>query len=1113
MTIHFDSTELEVIITDESYRYRRIMGEHHVVLYYNLPAHIEVPVGAYIEYQGRIYTLEQPVKIVKNSADHFEYTATFEAPAARLTKYKYRNTVDGRLKFPLTATPQEHLQLLIDNLNARESGWTIGSYPSYAEKLISYNHDNCHDALKKIAEAFETEWEIDGKEIRLGKVEHAKSNPLALSYGRNKGILPGSGRANYDESRPTERLWVQGGERNIDPSTYGGTELKLPTSQTLQYDGEFFFGEPGFNSSTARSYISSADGLNIIRSDKPLVFNTEDSLDLSNIYPSRIGTVSSVVAVNAANNLYDFTDSSIPSSLDYTACLIKGQNMTVYFESGMLAGRTFDVSYVHASRTFKIVPTTLDGIAMPNSTFKPATGDKYAIFGIMLPSAYIGDNTSKTGASWDMFRQAVKYLYDNEEAKFTVTGEVDSIWSKKNWLDVGGRLDLGYHVLFSDPDYMPAGANVRIVGVKDYINNPYKPKIELSNKVQTGGVSSTLKKLEENEVVIETTSKANVEFTKRRYRDAIETMEIMEMAMAKYFTAAINPAAVHTMSLLVGHESLQFRFVDDKTTPTEVVHTVSFNQSTKVLSAPGGIVQHLTIGIENISSTHAPSEYKFWTLPEFTTPPLIDADKSYLLYAKVSKSAETGEFVLSETPIDIESVSGYYHLWVGILNTEYLGERSYVDVYGFTEILPGRITAKRLVTEDGNSWIDFVANSVRIGNELVMIDWNNLNEGSLTIMGAIVQSPSGDEDIVGVFRGEYDPDTEYFRGDVVEYTNLDGRKGRYKYISLTSGSGNPPTDTDRWRVEVEDGLRGGAVVYRGVYDADETYYGNSTRIDVVKYGSMWYEARATAGEFTGVAPSGGGNAKWKYFGASFSSVATDLLLADKASIGNWWIEDGKIVSRLLAESGETYEMPQMSFDANIPEIRLTNGGTSVANVSEFSPKGFRSTGSGMNLYAFEDEDSPLQQKATVIGNARGAVVKNPVNEVLNFIAGHIGVAQNSGTAPAYGGYFENLFAQGLNISVETPTSSTTISKDSTCVFIMGSGSYTINLPLASFRGQTILIKNISGSTKTIAPLSGNKMYDDDTENPAYPIENKKAILAISLPISGVMSWIVTKFGD
>ena len=82
--------------------------------------------------------------------------------------------------------------------------------------------------------------------------------------------------------------------------------------------------------------------------------------------------------------------------------------------------------------------------------------------------------------------------------------------------------------------------------------------------------------------------------------------------------------------------------------------------------------------------------------------------KKYYLYAKVSKTAQTGVFTLSENAIKLEGVSGFYHLLVGVLNSEYNEERSFVTLYGFTEILPGRITTDRIVSTDGNTYFDLL---------------------------------------------------------------------------------------------------------------------------------------------------------------------------------------------------------------------------------------------------------------------------------------------------------------------------------------------------------------------------------------------------------------------
>ena len=705
---------LEIEVDDNSYRNRAVMGDHSLTLYYSLPEHVEIPVGSYCEFQGETFTLKRPENFKMKHKRLFEYTVLFDPPEANAKVWKFRNPVDGRLKFSLTAKPHEHLQMFVDNMNRRDKGWTVGECIDGVETLIAYDHDFCIDALTRMASTFKTEYEFTGKRVSLRKIEYNKSNPLPLSYGRGNGFKPGVGRSNTGDNPPTEILFVQGGTDNIDPSKYGSSELLLPKNQTLAYDGEHFEDEDGFIAKNARRYVVDEAGLSIRRDDKQLSSLAEDSLDCSEIYPKRVGTVSTGVAVDEKNNFYDIVDTSIPSSLNYEECLIAGETMTVVFQTGMLAGREFEVKYYHnavkgkAARRFEIVPADIDGQTMPNTTFAPKSGDKYAVFKCMLPTAYICDNATKTGASWDMFRAAVKHLFDNEDLKFTFTGELDGIWSKKDWVNIGGRIKLGGYIRFSDDQFQKDGVLVRITGIKDYINKPHSPVIELSNTTVSGSVSSTLNDLKSEEVIVDDLHRDAIQFTKRRFRDAKETISMLEEALLDNFTNSINPIAVQTMSMLVGDESLQFRFVNSKTSPVPVTHRIVYDNETKQLTAEAGIIQHMTLGINTVSASHKVSEYKFWDMTAYTSAVLDDGKKKYYLYAKVSKTAQTGVFILSENAIKLEGVSGFYHLLVGVLNSEYNEERSFVTLYGFTEILPGRITTDKIVSTDGNTYFDLL---------------------------------------------------------------------------------------------------------------------------------------------------------------------------------------------------------------------------------------------------------------------------------------------------------------------------------------------------------------------------------------------------------------------
>ena len=1336
MKIHFNNKEIDILVDTSSYRYTALQNVGTLYLYFASEEFINIPVGAYCIYKNITYYLMDPDDFKKKSSRNFEYTLVMYDIGAILGKYKCRDIVSKRLKFDYTAKPHEHLQLIVDNLNMRDSGWKVGECIEAEEKTINYNHIFCSEALPTIADTFKTEYEIDPaiKTIHLRKVEYNKGEPLPLEYGKGKGFVPGLGRSNKDGNRPATILYVQGGEQNIDFSKYGSKELLLPKNQRLEYEG--------------RAYVSDAEGLYIKRADTTLTDVQEDSLDCSHISPKRVGSVSNVVVSDKEKNFYDFIDSSIPDDLNFEDYVIEGNNMTVIFQSGMLAGsnKEFEVKYVHKERKFLITPQEIDGQIMPNDIYKPNLGDKYAVFGIQLPDAYICNNSTKEGASWDMFREAAKYLYENEDPKFTFKGELDSIYSKKRWLSIGGKIKLGGYILFKDPQFIPEGIKIRITSIKEYIHRPYSPIIELSNVTTGVTVSSELNKIESNEVKTDNQYKNSIQFTKRRFRDAKETISMLNDALL-HFSGSISPISVQTMSLLVGDESLQFRFVNNKTNPTQVEYLVTYDSKKKVLSAPGGILQHMTIGIDTLSSGHKASEYKFWDIEKYTSPTLTET-VGYYLYVKANKNGTTGTYVLSKNAIKLEGVEGYYHFLVGILNSEFEEDRSFVELFGFTEILPGRITTDRIVSSDGLNFMDFVNNAFRVGNSDSYFDWNTRGDKKLRLKGTIVQSESGDESPIGCFRGVYDNSYTYYWGDeviyddgtgysmyrfvsknpvkgispnnssywiivaqrgvgisntdvlyaisssnttaptsgwqttapawkdgyyiwsktkvvytdgdivytdaacitggkgetgngissiieqyylsssatsllngswsnsrptwkngwyiwtrsVINYTNgnsitteaicVTGGKGEtgddgingdyfeYRYAvngsrstppSLSKTSRNPsgwsttvPTvgnlqylwftvakingETNsliqNWStparqtpydgVDGRNGDTGPTMVYRGVYDGSKVYYGTSRRVDAVKHNGHYYVARVDAGNgFQNHVPTD--TAYWNDFGAEFESIATNLLLAEGANIGDWFMSGGKIVStlldgnkiildasmaRILIESSRSggdysesqYQGSKITIDANNGLIEARS--KSNSRVAYMSP-----TGIFCNNAETQAVSAVLgyTHKASIVGLGFGTVDKSDWDNE-NFLAGVYGRASNSGTAPAYGGFFQNLMAAGLFLhrkAVEESSSSVYLSETDSLVIGYSRNQQIVYLPSDGVIGRTIFFKQWWTGYMRVYPRSGNVLYDDSSQNDFYDIsEGQGAIFHFTVGyVNGVKksAWLVSRY--
>ena len=487
--------------------------------------------------------------------------------------------------------------------------------------------------------------------------------------------------------------------------------MLLPKSQEYTYEGVTF--------------VSDDKGLSItIKNAQNNGFVNEQSLDLSHIYPKRKGTISGFFAVDIDKHFYDIFDDSIPQALDFNAMQIKGEKMLIYFESGMLSGREFEVSnYNHAEKRFQLVPKEEDGVTMPNDIFRPNIGDEYSVYNMQMPNAYISDNATKSGASWEMMKEACKYLYENRTDLFTFTGDLDGIYAKKHWANIGGRLKMGAYINFSDTEFQRTPVPIRIIGLKEYVNNPYSPQIELSNKVQGHSFASEMRKLQNQEVYFGELNKRTQSLTKRSWRDAQETIKQIEAAFPEY-TKSIVPATVQTMMALIGNKSTQFDFVVSKTNPIKAPHTLYFDKNTKQINAGSGWLKHFTLGTTDINPNRNANSYKYWNIPAFVSGRLDDKAKTYYLYIKASKTAETGEFILSENKIDIEQEAGFYHFLYATVNSEYEGERGIAKLNGFTEITGGQIKTDKITSGNGQQYIHLFDDHIEIKANLKITDGN-----------------------------------------------------------------------------------------------------------------------------------------------------------------------------------------------------------------------------------------------------------------------------------------------------------------------------------------------------------------------------------------------------
>ena len=680
---------LSLPTTENSYHEESLGAVARLVVETKSGSVLNIPLGSWCMWRGEKYVVYTAPEVVKQSTLEYSYTITLHSEAQRLSMTKFKFIVDTprdvRLKFSLSGTPRFFLEQIIRCLG---DGWSIGSCLEAPAQALSFNHEDCLAALSRVAEAFKTEWHISGRVLHLGKVNGRKEEALPLSYGKGNGLLPGLSVQQDGDHIPAGRVYVIGGVRNIDPSSYGSRSLCMPKSSRLSYGGRVYLSDD-------KGEVLSVEGMSLDN-------RAETSYDGSGVYPHRVGRVSSVVRTAQGN--YDIIDKDC--DVDYSKLRIAGEKAVITFQSGRLAGRSFDIAqdekalkYDHAAKRFQLVSVDEDGLRLPEpKTFYPAEGDTYAVFGIKLPAQYIDK------AERELMETAVRYMHEQIEPRVTYRAELDGIYSSKNWTSIGGKLKLGAMVHLTDSS-LGIDDYVRISSIHTPLSKERKPKLTLSNAIVLPSLASTIGRLEAEEVSRSNDVDRVGRDSHRSMEQAIQHSTLVVAALSDRFTREISPVAVQTMQLLLGDQRTQLRFVSPASWQPV------WNKLRSVVVLPEGVIEHQTLGLPATISNAEPAR-KRWTLLRLESPHLGEAGKPYYIYAQVPKSGDRGAYRIEEQHLPFET-STHYNLLLGTLSSaDASGSRSFARLYGFTEVLPGQMRTERIASPDGTFVLDLVSKQI-----------------------------------------------------------------------------------------------------------------------------------------------------------------------------------------------------------------------------------------------------------------------------------------------------------------------------------------------------------------------------------------------------------------
>lgn len=445
-----------------------------------------IQLGARTTYGGITYYVTKEPTVRKEHSKLYTIELDLETIIG-LTRYVLlNNPIDHRTTFDYTASATEHIQLVVDSLNGKKlskiPAWTRGTIRCTNKvKHIKYDGISAWDALQLIRQTYETDLHIDGTAIALG-ISSDKTNAIELAYGKDNGILSGLERLKHDDTPTPMRLYVTGTKRNM---TKG--RLTMQHLETLKVDdnGIIHHGDSAsgriFHTDKTGQYISEFTHDN---GTQPLY--TEATYTNEEIYPSHVSTIRSVTKVK---DHYE-----VNSDFDYSSLRIEGEQMQVVFQTGNLAGRTFDARHYTSTGRIAIVPKEEDDTTLPNDTLSPKVGDKYIVTGIQLPDKYITDAQRK------LTDDALSHMLLLQSQRYSYRAEIDPVYLHKHKTTIGTKLDVGKYVHLTDQQIAVGDPYIRIISKRTYLDRPYTPEIELSNEVERIGYLDRLIKITDSAI-------------------------------------------------------------------------------------------------------------------------------------------------------------------------------------------------------------------------------------------------------------------------------------------------------------------------------------------------------------------------------------------------------------------------------------------------------------------------------------------------------------------------------------------------------------------------------------------------------------------------------------
>lgn len=462
---------LSTPINEGSKRKFTLQKEDYVTLKFSLDDPIYFKLGHWVDTDFGLFELVDLYKPNYNqSTSAYDYELRLDAYYWKWKNKKLKYSPENAAKetsFSLTATLDVHVGIVLRNLSALgykyrgvDFTFSIDSTVENKPFLMTYDNINILDACFQMANSAGCECWVTDNIIHFGRCEFGDAVDFEL------GVNVDTMKRSDSQTEYSTRIIAFGSTRNI-PTNYRPTDDSMIVAGVVQKRLMLPVGT---------SYVDAYE--NMAQEEA-----VEDVVVFDDIYPRRVGTMSDVTTKQYTDsvenedgtttsevwNAYRFKD-SINFSKDY---VISGQELKIKFESGLLNGMEFGVTFNPdgkpekingdwnpEAQIWEIVRNSDYVVNLPNDTLKPANSDTFVLSGFDI--TFVSD-TYIPMAEQELLQKAQEYVAKTK---------IDPSTYDNKMMSGGALYEVGDRVNLINPGYFENGRVSRIIGFEYNLDIP-----------------------------------------------------------------------------------------------------------------------------------------------------------------------------------------------------------------------------------------------------------------------------------------------------------------------------------------------------------------------------------------------------------------------------------------------------------------------------------------------------------------------------------------------------------------------------------------------------------------------------------------------------------------